>query len=328
MLQRAFVQRNGMLVNRQVRAFGSVAHSRIPQEKDYYQVLGIDNRATGEQIKEAYREAVKKYHPDLKGSSAGDSSKFRDVMEAYGILSVRESRVNYDLHMRKHPEQYRKQSQEDSDRQFDISKRDDTGSIRAAPEPGSYAEQRMKDLAEQRKQYNVNHIGYYRGGVPQKGKGLIRGSALDIPGAFHDPKVHNRLNFFHPDSKIINSEDAVKFKTWMNSDKWMYNQTKPSYPMYYDKEMLFNKDRRFWLSLILGILGALYVGKKIPYEIARWRRNDRMSNIQEAPAHHFNNRGGVLVKKKFIGFEKYHKNGDELMEWYHKAYPNVIGEEK
>ena len=47
-----------------------------------------------------------------------------------------------------------------------------------------------------------------------------------------------------------------------------------------------------------------------------------MQDIEKLPAHHFNNRGGVLVKKQFAGFEKYHKNLDEMMAWYKKAYPN------
>ena len=52
----------------------------------------------------------------------------------------------------------------------------------------------------------------------------------------------------------------------------------------------------------------------------RW---DRMENIENMPAHHFNNRGGVLVRKQFAGFEKYHKNIDEMMDWYKKAYPST-----
>ena len=290
--------------------------------------MGVDSKATPEQVKEAYREAVKRHHPDLAGSESADSQKFRDVMEAYGVLSVRESRVNYDLLRRKNPEKFSEMSSQDFDRNYDMSKRDARGEVRTAPAPGSYAERRMQELAEQRKQYNVNHLGYYKGGVPQKGRGIIRGSALDAPGAFHDPKVHNRLNFHHPDAKIINSEDAVKFKAWMNTDKDEFNLSRPSYPMYYDRNFLFSKDRRFFLSLILGIVSLCYLGKKLPVEMDRMMRNERLTNLKDMPAHHFNNRGGVLIRKKFIGFEKYHKNTDEMMQWYQMAYPNILGESK
>ena len=42
------------------------------------------------------------------------------------------------------------------------------------------------------------------------------------------------------------------------------------------------------------------------------------------PAHHFENHGGVLIKKKFAGFEKYYRNGEETMAWYRKAYPKIF----
>lgn len=87
-------------------------HSRLPREKDYYKILGIQTTATPEQIKEAYRNLVKVHHPDVTGSEQPDSQKFRDVMEAFGVLSVRESRVNYDLLRRKNPDNYREISEE------------------------------------------------------------------------------------------------------------------------------------------------------------------------------------------------------------------------
>jgi DnaJ-class molecular chaperone len=94
------------------RQFASIAqHSRIPTEKDYYKVLGVDSTATPEQIKEAYRQMVKMHHPDVQGSAQPDAAKFRDVMEAFGVLSVRESRVNYDLLKRKNPDAYKEVSE-------------------------------------------------------------------------------------------------------------------------------------------------------------------------------------------------------------------------
>jgi len=43
------------------------------------------------------------------------------------------------------------------------------------------------------------------------------------------------------------------------------------------------------------------------------------------PGHHFNNRGGVVVLKDFVGFEKYYQNGDDQMAWYKKVYPKTFG---
>ena len=312
-----------MMLMASQRTFATVApHSRMPREKDYYKILDLESDATPEQIKDAYRVAAKKYHPDVVGGSKPDADKFRDVMEAYAVLSVMSSRANYDLLRSKDPDAYREVSERDFAKSYDITGRDEAGNTpTAAPAPGSYAAERLAELKEQRKQYNVNDLGYYRGGVPRRGNGAVRGESMSVPGNFHQPKVHNQLNFYHPDAKINTSEDSVKFKAYMISDKDDFTRTRPQAPMYYDRNMEFLKDRSFWLCMMLGIFGAYYARDKFACESERMRRWDRMENIESLPAHHFNNRGGVLVKKQFAGFEKYHKNVDEMMAWYAKSYP-------
>jgi molecular chaperone DnaJ len=61
-------------------------------DKDYYQILGISRNATEDEIKKAYRKLAHKYHPD-KG---GDEKKFKEINEAYQILSSREKKEQYD----------------------------------------------------------------------------------------------------------------------------------------------------------------------------------------------------------------------------------------
>ena len=191
-------------------------------------------------------------------------------MEAYAVLSVVQSRANYDLLRKKDPESFRVVDQHEFDKMYNTGARDETGNVPvSAPAPGSYAETRLAELKQQREQYNVNPIGLYRGGVPQKGRGAIRGTAIGKPGEFHSPKTHNFLNFYHPDSKIINSEDAAKFKAFMVSDKDDFNLTRPSHPMYYDREMLFMKDRSFWLGLIVLMMLGLYGSNRYEVEKAR-----------------------------------------------------------
>ena len=102
--------------------------------------------------------------------------------------------------------------------------------------------------------------------------------------------------------------------------------TRPSHPMHYDRTMEFTKDRSFWLMLILGMCGGMYAKNKYICEKERMNRWVRMQDLENLPAHHFNNRGGVLVRKQFAGFEKYHKNLDEMMDWYKKAYPDLMKE--
>jgi len=60
--------------------------------KDYYQILGVSRDASREEIKKAYYKLAHKYHPD-KG---GDDKKFKEINEAYQVLSNKEKRTQYD----------------------------------------------------------------------------------------------------------------------------------------------------------------------------------------------------------------------------------------
>jgi len=63
--------------------------------KDYYQILGVDRGASKEEIKKAFHKLAHKYHPD-KGS--GDDAKFKEISEAYAILSDEKKRAQYDTY--------------------------------------------------------------------------------------------------------------------------------------------------------------------------------------------------------------------------------------
>jgi hypothetical protein len=131
-------------------------------------------------------------------------------------------------------------------------KRDKSGMVpKEAPVRGSYAEDRLNQLKKDREQYNVNHLGYYKGGIPQKDRGPIRGKSLGNAGEFHSPQIHNYLNYNHQDTSFLTAEDAIKFKHWMGSDIVDFQRSRPYYPMHYDRNFDFLKDRTFWLGLIL-----------------------------------------------------------------------------
>ena len=61
--------------------------------KDYYQILGVSKNASEEEIKKAYRRLAHKYHPDKGG---GDEEKFKEINEAYQVLSDKQKREQYD----------------------------------------------------------------------------------------------------------------------------------------------------------------------------------------------------------------------------------------
>ncbi len=63
--------------------------------KNYYEILGVDKSASDDEIKSAYRRMAKKYHPDIN-KEAGAAEKFKDVNEAYEVLSDKTKRSNYD----------------------------------------------------------------------------------------------------------------------------------------------------------------------------------------------------------------------------------------
>ena len=66
------------------------------QKRDYYEVLGLSKGASDDEIKKAYRKLAKQYHPDMNPGDKTAEAKFKEVNEAYSVLSDKDKRAKYD----------------------------------------------------------------------------------------------------------------------------------------------------------------------------------------------------------------------------------------
>ena len=66
------------------------------QFRDYYEVLGVSKTATQEEIRKAFRQLARKHHPDVSKDKKKAEEKFKEINEAYEVLSDPEKRKKYD----------------------------------------------------------------------------------------------------------------------------------------------------------------------------------------------------------------------------------------
>jgi len=65
-------------------------------DRDYYDILGVKKGATDEEIKKAYRRLARKHHPDVNKDDKNAEAKFKEISEAYAVLSDKDKRAQYD----------------------------------------------------------------------------------------------------------------------------------------------------------------------------------------------------------------------------------------
>jgi molecular chaperone DnaJ len=81
------------LLRRKVRS--SQRHNKIMSDRDYYEVLGVGKGASDDEIKAAFRKLARQYHPDVSKEEHAEE-KFKEINEAYGVLSDSDKRARYD----------------------------------------------------------------------------------------------------------------------------------------------------------------------------------------------------------------------------------------
>ena len=65
-------------------------------KQDYYEVLGVERSASGEELKRAYRRLAMRHHPDRNPDDSAAEHRFKDAKEAYEVLSDQQKRAAYD----------------------------------------------------------------------------------------------------------------------------------------------------------------------------------------------------------------------------------------
>ncbi|MBV5312083.1 MAG: DnaJ domain-containing protein [Prolixibacteraceae bacterium] len=95
--------------------------------KNYYQILGLESNASKEDIKKAYRTYAAKFHPDKQNGDKFFEERFKEILEAYEILSDDLKRANYDTkrtnEYSKGASAYNRQTESDQDREREQKKR-------------------------------------------------------------------------------------------------------------------------------------------------------------------------------------------------------------
>ena len=292
----------------------------LKPQKDYYAVLGLTKSATKEEIKKAYRKLAKLYHPDVSSSKTSNPKsleKFREIAEAYAVLSSLKSRVQYDSSYESKPDSvYNSHKMKNMD---EASKeRDETGNQKVEDyEKGSYGDMKIDQLKKWRKEFNFDSLGNYKGGVPRQYKGHARQRAHYSPLAPYNPYLHNETYADSPAIKPVQTFDVIQHKTFNNIKREQNLRFKPYFNIQeVEMDYQYNQTSENRLLMITPIsilfIYLIYLGyDKLSKYRERIRRDEVIKNLS---SHQYQMIGPIMVEaeefkfnRKFLGMKEYHE---------------------
>ncbi|CAG9321580.1 unnamed protein product [Blepharisma stoltei] len=228
---------------------------------DYYQILGIEPSAKPAEVKQAYRELAKKFHPDI-AKDPTSQDKFRLITEAYTVLHNLETRTTYDL----------TKGSKDEIKSI-LEKRKDHLNLGATIpnyQPHEYGYKRLKELAEERKKYNLDKFYNFRGGVPQKGMEAVRGNSVGQTGERVNTWAMNNYAkdwlAIPRDSDYVGETEAQSFKMYKDLDYHVLSKRKPYMPAEIDytlTEFRVIKSYALFWTIFVAFFGGIYFHDEI-----------------------------------------------------------------
>ena len=127
--------------------------------------------------------------------------KFRDIAEAYFVLSNKTLRLDYYTRMRNFPDVIYNAEKVKKMKEAEMNRDATANQVKPGLMKGSYAEYRLEKLKEWRKEFNVDDHGFYKGGVPRKGQRPVRGNAQRVHGMYHNHWYHNERVHDNPNAR-------------------------------------------------------------------------------------------------------------------------------
>lgn len=292
--------------------------AKVTPKKDYYAILGVKNTASISEIKKAYRRLAKTYHPDVSSKTKNSKDEvlalemFRQVSEAYAVLSNPTSKLRYDVNYQPSPEAVfnasKMKAMDDSKKE-----RDNAGNPIDSEEysKGSYASMKLQNTKRIQKEMNLDSLGNFKGGVPRRHSGGERGSAQGVPGAPFDGYMYNESHADQIMVKQTDNEDVLSHKHFQNLKKYQNTRYRPYFSIEkVGKEFSSGTTKEYQnLFSIPFMLLVLFFGYKFTsYLQSISTKIESEEGIEDLPSYTVDTVGPIVINALNFKFE-----GQKLM---------------